>query len=122
MKGLLKTGVLVSLALALSSCATVATRPTGNMGRIYDKGTIYPAVQFDAMMIGCLGGIWQTGDCDNASWPMRLIGLCVVTPLFIVDLPVSAVVDTIMLPIEIKDRRQHGSSNGKQGNQSNQEK
>jgi hypothetical protein len=55
-------------------------------------------------MIRTGGGVWQVGDCDNATTSKKLFGWFAVVPFYVVDLPISVTIDTLMLPWDMHER------------------
>jgi uncharacterized protein YceK len=97
MKKLFSVMSLVGIALLLSGCSTVIMRANPeNRGQL----NYYPATRYDAFTIGTGGGMYSRGDCDNGVGPV--VGWLMVVPLHIVDLPISLVTDTVMLPFDMR--------------------
>jgi len=68
------------------------------------EGRSYPAVRTDAECIGaCVTGstILHYGDCDNAGVVRPIIGYTIVPLCFVVDVPISVVTDTILIPLDL---------------------
>jgi len=76
-------------------------------------GATYPATSLTFYLTVSGGGIFQSGDCNNAPVWAKVVGWTVVAPLSLLALPASAVIDTILLPIDIK-RGHNGSSEQRQ--------
>ena len=89
------TSAIVSVALLLSGCGTIAARMSNS-----NEG-IYPAMSIDRFGIVTGGGNW---DNDHPSGASRLTGWLILTPFWIADLPISFVSDTIMLPLDVRRR------------------
>lgn len=91
--------VVSTLSLCcLCGCGTLITRIPSEPSSV-----CYPATRYDSYIIGSGGGIYAYGDCDNGLGPV--LGWSVVVPLHIVDLPISLVTDTILLPFDFKRSR-----------------
>jgi uncharacterized protein YceK len=71
-KGLLKTGVIVAAVLCLSGCGSIISRTVTGQGH---GNQYYPGVQWDVRDSG-----WRV--------------------LTILDLPLSLVMDTLLLPVD----------------------
>lgn len=90
--------VLSCLACAAlcAGCGTVMVRTAAPTAR---QTMIYPATATDVVMIRSGGMFWQEG--GNAR---KVFGWAVVVPLYIVDLPFSAVIDTVLLPVDLRTK------------------
>jgi len=95
---MMKRIAVLLLPLFLTGCGTLMVRdfPSGR------SHGLYPATGCDVMMATTGGGMWQTGDCDNAPVWARVVGWTVVAPLHVVDIPISVLADTIYLPADIR--------------------
>lgn len=62
---------------------------------------IYPATTMSIALVVSGGGILQFGDCNNAPLISRILGWCVVTPLSLTAIPMSAATDTVLLPFDL---------------------
>ena len=90
---MIRIAAIISIALLLSGCGTIAAR-TSNA----NEG-LYPATSIDGLCIVTGGGNW---DNDHPSLSSKLVGWIILTPCWIIDLPVSLVSDTFMLPFDIR--------------------
>jgi len=88
-------GGVFTMSVLLTGCGTVQTRD----GRTWhpNEPWTYPATRMDVDMILSGGGVFQTGDCNNAPLWSKIVGWCVVAPLYAVDLPFSVFTDTALL-------------------------
>ena len=95
---MMKTIANILPLLFLAGCGTMMVRdfPSGR------SDGLYPATGVDYMMATTGGGIWQTGDCGNAPGWAKTLGWALVAPLHVVDMPVSAIIDTLYLPADIR--------------------
>ena len=59
-------------------------------------------MSIDVLCIRTGGGNW---DNDAPSLFSRIVGWGIITPLWIVDIPVSLVTDTLCLPVDIRRNR-----------------
>jgi len=85
---------MVLLTCCLCGCGTLITRiPSA-------PSTCYPATRYDGYIIASGGGIYAYGDCDNGMG--SILGWSVVVPLHIVDLPISLITDTLLLPFDFR--------------------
>ena len=88
---------LTGLAFLLASCGTVITRAVPeNRGHL----DYYPATQYDAFMIRTGGGGVDGRVADQG------LGHSAAIPLHMLDLPISVVTDTIMLPVDLQRKTQ----------------
>lgn len=62
---------------------------------------VYPAATMSIYLVVSGGGILQFGDCNNAPIISRVLGWCVVVPLSLTAIPVSVVIDTVLLPLDL---------------------
>jgi uncharacterized protein YceK len=93
---LIKISSLLS-ALLMVGCASLSVtfNPDPKFGQ--DKNPIYAGTRFDAMAIAA--PFDGPSSSDPRSWPDPIFW--VFYPLFIVDLPLSMVMDTLLLPYTI---------------------
>ena len=90
---MIRIAAIIYIALLLSGCGTISARTSSaNEG-------LYPATSIDGMCIVTGGGNW---DNDHPSLLSKLIGWTILTPCWVIDLPVSLVSDTVMLPLDIR--------------------
>ncbi|AGF79467.1 putative periplasmic lipoprotein [Desulfocapsa sulfexigens DSM 10523] len=90
MNRLLALTLILATITLTSGCSTILERVTyseENRGQL----NYYPATQFDIFTIKSGGGLY----CSPGP------GTLIVVPLSIIDLPISLVTDTIMLPADI---------------------
>ena len=88
-----RIAAIISIALLLSGCGTIAARTSkANEG-------LYPATSIDGLCIVTGGGNW---DNDHPSLTSKLLGWIILTPCWSIDLPFSVVSDTILLPLDIR--------------------
>ena len=88
--------IIVLMTLAITGCGTIMGRQDFSPGDI----RTYPATRTDGAWIwACVSGnsIFQ----EKGSGMERLAGRTVVPFCFLIDLPVSLVTDTLMLPVDI---------------------
>jgi uncharacterized protein YceK len=92
---LIKISPLLS-ALLMVGCASLSVtfNPDPKFGQ--DKNPIYAGTRFDAE---ALAAPFDGASSDPGSWPDPIIW--VFYPFFIVDLPLSMVMDTLLLPYTI---------------------
>lgn len=86
------TGLLVVAALSsilVSGCTSIRTRDEMLREKNWD---IYPGVQRDVMEIGDA----FSGNLRQPGWVNAI-----VAPILLVDLPISAVFDTVVLPYDL---------------------
>jgi uncharacterized protein YceK len=97
MKRLIHSVILLAVALSCTGCATAFVRSDSTV----DPRTVYPATVFDAEVVwhGGIRGEPPMATMDNKKTPMPFRMLCVMGG--IVDLPISFVLDTILLPYDI---------------------
>ena len=62
---------------------------------------VYPASTTAFSLVISGGGIFQAGDCRNASFGSKCFGWAIVAPLGLAALPTTLVVDTILLPLDL---------------------
>ena len=96
----MKLILLITISIAClsmaSGCGTIFMRQYPSCrSRNFD---CYAATRYDAMIIAHGGGIWAYGDCNNGLGPIA--GWLVIVPVHIIDLPISIVTDTILLPAD----------------------
>jgi uncharacterized protein YceK len=84
---------ITTIVMFCTGCGTILAR-TGE-----PPSPLYPATSFDLTMIRTGGMFWQAGDCAMATF-----GWTIVVPLYLVDIPISLTVDTVLLPIDLKQR------------------
>lgn len=88
---------LTGLAFLLASCGTVITRAVPeNRGHL----DYYPATQYDAFMIRTRGGGVDGRIADQG------LDHSAAIPLHMLDLPISVVADTIMIPVDFQRKTQ----------------
>ena len=91
-------GLILALPLALGGCGTVASKVTGpdnTQGWGLGWGHVYEGVTGDYGTVKCM---WEMSPPQHIS--LRIL----VTVALIVDLPLSLVADTIVLPIDLLSR------------------
>jgi uncharacterized protein YceK len=94
----------------LSGCATIAGRQFPSLRAEPSSTSYYPATVIDGYVLAMgTAGLTST-DHDNGEIPSRVLGL-VMIPLGVIDLPISLVTDTLLLPFDLarapaeRDRR-----------------
>lgn len=91
MKNLIQIAVLISLAAMETGCGTILARSDGG---VWDSPRLYPATQVNAEFLGVIGEEPNSGDIGQQL-------ACAVSPLFLLDLPISIATDTLCLPFDI---------------------
>jgi len=81
------------LLYGMSGCASMATRA------YYGDPEYYSGVKFDLQLTGEALVAPFDGDPESASWKFWRI------PLFLIDVPFSAIFDTIFLPFDHRAKR-----------------
>ena len=84
----------------ITGCGTIGGRQYPSL-RAEAGSTYYPATQLDAYMIrmGSAGIFSSDTDRDTGHIPSRLHSLAMI-PLSILDLPISLITDTVLLPAD----------------------
>jgi len=99
-----KTIILILTTMFLCGCGTILTR-TGN-----SSGEIYPATSVDVLMVVSAGGQWD----GSPSWQHLTIGYVFMSPFWLIDIPISLVTDTIMIPKDLKEKRKYEEQRSKE--------
>ena len=93
---MIRNGCAALALLAVSGCGTVMSRPTPT----YVAPGLYPATRTDgALFWTCVSGasVFQ----EKGSGLAPLAGYTVVPLCFLIDIPLSLVADTVLLPMDI---------------------
>jgi len=95
---IVKTQITISLGICLliSGCLSIGYRTDDDSGRIVAEG-IYPGVRVNT---STLYTVW-TYPVDSESTSYRIFW----TPILLVDLPFSAIVDTVCLPYDLLNKK-----------------
>jgi uncharacterized protein YceK len=101
----MKTG-LVGLLVVSLSCLCLCGCGTFYRKSTFYSASLYPATKFDLWNVASRGGVWY-GESDHVSFSRQLFCIGVVTPLFLLDLPISVATDTMMMPFDLYDKSQH---------------
>lgn len=101
MKAKLLPLFLVAAAALLSGCMSIGSK----LSKESQLGYAYSGVTGDVLGVRCLSTLPQTAkDESNTSHfvtvPVSLVG----SLLYVVDLPLSAIVDTLLLPVDLLTR------------------
>ena len=64
-------------------------------------GLPYPATTLAVVLALSGGGIFQTGDCNNAPMWAKVVGWSVIAPISLAAIPGVLVIDTILLPLDL---------------------
>ena len=100
MKRLFIVPAAVAAIGMITGCGTIGGRQYPSL-RAEAGSTYYPATQIDAYMIrmGAAGLFSSNADHDTGEIPSRPYSLAMI-PLSIIDLPVSLITDTVLLPAD----------------------
>jgi uncharacterized protein YceK len=94
------TGILALFVLTTSGCGTIMSRPKP----FEVEDGLYPAIRTDGL------AFWScvTGDSlfqEKGGCLISAAGYTVIPLLFVVDMPISIVTDTVMLPFDIHRKK-----------------
>jgi uncharacterized protein YceK len=96
--------VAATTILMSTGCGTFLGRGQQNVADI--KQGVYPATRTDGTIFWlCITGnsVFQT---HSSGWVAPLAGYTLVPFCFLIDLPISLVTDTVMLPIDIRKSKE----------------
>ena len=100
MKRLFTTIAVIAAIGIITGCGTIGGRQYPSL-RAEAGNTYYPATQIDGYMIrmGTAGLFSSDSDRATGHIPSRMYSLAMI-PFSIIDLPVSLITDTVLLPAD----------------------